>query len=382
MALTGCSCGNDRNVETEVDISEIAVEISDAFCVPLDSSEILFKFNIDYVGPSDIETKYFWSLNDPKADGPGFAQGINDPLARVYQGQGSVVLRSSEGTDIEIRLDQIHDYDPRFYRMYIDIYLGDELLTAYRAQKSTYDWDYSVLPPVYKADKTDTVTTTDAYDFPIKPGMDQWYAFTSHDEMLNVCQIPNTILKNMSTAGLVETVSKYPLLIDMWAYNDVQTGFEAVTSQFNGIAELLSRDDAATEILAKYRSLDIAEIKGKETLEIAEYALRTVAFTEILLAQDTIIDKMDKDERTILVSEAIEKDKIKQQFPEIYGGLGGREYTTRIMARVMQHENFAPFMQKIEESDSLQTFIATGSFARVALMDEITLMAQEFLSQA
>jgi hypothetical protein len=148
MALTGCSCGNDRNVETEVDISK--VEISDAFCVPLESSEILFKFNIDYIGSSDIETKYFWSLNDPKADGPGFEKGINDPLARVYQGQGLIVLRSSEETDIEIRLDRIDNYDPRFYRMYIDIYLDDELLIAYRAQKSPYDWDYSILPPVYK----------------------------------------------------------------------------------------------------------------------------------------------------------------------------------------------------------------------------------------
>ena len=150
MALTGCSCGNDRNVETEVDTSEIAVGVSDAFCVPLESSEILFKFNIDYIGSSDIETKYFWSLNDPKADGPGFAEGINDPLARVYQGQGSVVLRSSRENAIVIRLDHVHDYDPTYYIMYIDIYLGDELLTSYRAQKPSYDWDYSILPPVHK----------------------------------------------------------------------------------------------------------------------------------------------------------------------------------------------------------------------------------------
>lgn len=221
---------------------------------------------------------------------------------------------------------------------------------------------------------------SDAYEFPVRPEMEDWKTFGTHDEMTSACQIPDSTLRTMSTKGLVETVLNYPLLVDTFAYNALQTGFDAVKSQFNGIPELLSREDAATEILAKYRSLDIAGIEGKGTSEISEYILGTVAFTEILLAQDTIIDKMDNNEQATLVSEAIQKNNIKQQFPEIYG-LSGREYTTWIMSRVMRHEDFVPFIQELEKSDALKSFVASGSFASVDLLDEITSMAQEFLSR-
>lgn len=89
---------------------------------------------------------------------------------------------------------------------------------------------------------------TDAYNFPVKPGTAQWKAFSSHIDMVEACQIPDSILHNMSTAGLVETVLNYPLSIDMHAYDNLQIGFDAVSAQFNGIPELLRRVDAGTEL--------------------------------------------------------------------------------------------------------------------------------------
>ena len=41
---------------------------------------------------------------------------------------------------------------------------------------------------------TPSSNTSDAYDFPIKPGTDAWRAFNSHVEMLNACQIPEPLL--------------------------------------------------------------------------------------------------------------------------------------------------------------------------------------------
>ena len=43
----------------------------------------------------------------------------------------------------------------------------------------------------------------DAYDYPIKGGTEEWKRFTSHDEMLIACQIPDAILKGMSVLQLI-----------------------------------------------------------------------------------------------------------------------------------------------------------------------------------
>ena len=62
----------------------------------------------------------------------------------------------------------------------------------------------------------------DLYDFPIKPGTEEWKAMVSHDEMLKACQVPELVLQKMSTEGLVETVLNYPLYGDMKAHNSLQ----------------------------------------------------------------------------------------------------------------------------------------------------------------
>ena len=46
------------------------------------------------------------------------------------------------------------------------------------------------------------------YDYPIKPGTEEWKGFTSTQEMIEVCQIPESILKNMSTSDLLDVCLK------------------------------------------------------------------------------------------------------------------------------------------------------------------------------
>lgn len=83
--------------------------------------------------------------------------------------------------------------------------------------------------------KSDSNIADAYYDYPVKGGTEEWKSFTNLNEMLEACQISESILKKMSTAGLVETVLNYPLLGNMFAYNFPQQGFEAATAQFNGL---------------------------------------------------------------------------------------------------------------------------------------------------
>lgn len=220
---------------------------------------------------------------------------------------------------------------------------------------------------------------SDAYDFPVKPGTEAWQEFTTHDEMVESCQVSESTLRKMSTAGLVETVLNYPLYRDMMAYDSIQQGFNTVTAQFNGIPELLNRKDAGTELLVRYRPMDPAAIKDNWTLlQKGSYAL-SIADIEILLTQDVILDDLTQTQLKDLLKEAIAKYQVKQQYAEIYGQ-SGQACTAWLVGRVLQQVNYAPFKQKIQQDITLQNFLSDGSFANDSILNEISSQAQQFLS--
>lgn len=96
--------------------------------------------------------------------------------------------------------------------------------------------------------------TAQVYTFPVQPGSAAWNSFTTHQQMVEACQIPSDILATMPTQDLVETCLHYPLLIDCFAYDNDTLGIRAVSHQFNGFAALLKREDAATSLSSILRT--------------------------------------------------------------------------------------------------------------------------------
>lgn len=45
----------------------------------------------------------------------------------------------------------------------------------------------------------------DPYDFPVKPGSEAWQQLQTGKEMMEVCQIPETVLKSLTTEALAIT---------------------------------------------------------------------------------------------------------------------------------------------------------------------------------
>jgi len=79
---------------------------------------------------------------------------------------------------------------------------------------------------------------TGAYEYPVKPGMPEWKEILSHKERVKACQIPETMLTNMTTEDLIETCLNYPIFNEMWFYNSMLDGFEIAAKNFNGFQEL------------------------------------------------------------------------------------------------------------------------------------------------
>lgn len=74
------------------------------------------------------------------------------------------------------------------------------------------------------------------------------WRYDSHDEKIDLLQIPTDSLKNMSTDELIESVKNYPLYMDMFAFESYSEGFESLLGSFNGLSELVNRQDAYSKL--------------------------------------------------------------------------------------------------------------------------------------
>lgn len=220
--------------------------------------------------------------------------------------------------------------------------------------------------------------TAQPYDFPIKPGTPEWKSLSSHAERLKVCQIPETIIKKMTTDDLLQTCLNYPFYGDMMAYNTFQQGIENVISDFNGLQEFLRRKDAGANMIECYQKMNPESFDEKWTLvEKGEYAAK-MYYLEILMAQDVILTNLNKDKRIILLSISMQKYQSKLKYPEIYSILS-LENIALLMGRILLKQNYEPFVLKISKNEKLNTFIKQGVLFDTKLINEIVYHTQQYL---
>lgn len=168
------------------------------------------------------------------------------------------------------------------------------------------------------------------YDFPVKPGTEEWASLTSSKQMDEVCVIPDQILNKISTNALFITCLNYPRLIDIFLASNLQSGFDFASKHFNGLAELVTRSDLSEVLLRSYIDLDIrqAQIKGYNS------SLKSfqIAFLEIMIAQENIINQFSKNEKEMLLSEASKK---LEQRKSMDASLYRQKTTALVISRVL-----------------------------------------------
>jgi hypothetical protein len=220
---------------------------------------------------------------------------------------------------------------------------------------------------------------SDAYHFPVKPGTEAWNQLETHEDMLAVCQVPEDVLRTMSTKGLVETVLNYPLYIDTLLFNTPQQGFDRVAAGFNGLRELLNRTDAGTEIMARYRAMDPVAIDEHWTLlQKGEYALQFTNI-EMLIAQEAILSKLTQAQRRALLAEALRKIHAQQSKADMYG-VTVREYPALVLGRILQKDGPEAFREKIERDAELMQFLSEGTAGSSRILDSVVLEASSYRS--
>ncbi len=220
---------------------------------------------------------------------------------------------------------------------------------------------------------------TDAYQYPIKPGTEEWKGLTSHTDMLAVCQIPESALQNMSTAGLLESVLNYPLLGDYMAFNSVQQGFDSVASQFNGLQEFLNRKDAGEMLLKTYSDMKPQAVAAVSPTRQDYQKTFGINDLELIVAQDPILSNLTDAQLRQLVQTAREKYLAKQQLAEVYGK-SSLEFSARLIGKALLQAGYQPSEKLLSQEGIARNFLSTGSFATDEYLSDIMTISEQFLS--
>ncbi len=101
----------------------------------------------------------------------------------------------------------------------------------------------NLLTPVFAFSYESSYTIDVPYDFPVRPGDPEWFDFDNNDDMVAACQIPEEVLYDMTTDALLLTFLDYPLGSDIFMHSSLREGIFKVSEYFNGLQELLSRED-------------------------------------------------------------------------------------------------------------------------------------------
>jgi carbonic anhydrase len=193
-----------------------------------------------------------------------------------------------------------------------------------------------------------------AWDYPVKPGMKEWAAFETGEQMFNACQIPVNILEKLTTKELAAVCLNYPLFNNYVAFNDERKGIRSVIEQFNGLQELNRRKDGVRELINVYASYPvISQIQTDVTSEDYHTPYK-LPFLEMVLSDSTFVSQMTNDELSELRRNAVNKYGDKLRNPAIYS-LFNVKKTMLLIAIILDRQS------ETGKRDVVDTFIKNYS---------------------
>lgn len=220
-----------------------------------------------------------------------------------------------------------------------------------------------VIIPIFTFAQNKKVT----WDYPVKPGSDTWKSFQTSKEMVNTCQIPNSILTSISTKELLTICLRYPMFLDIHFANNIQDGLDIIIPSFNGFVELYNRKDcpeALIDLYSKQTPGDVKEKKKNNTMNLF--------YLELLISQEQIIVQLDEYQRKKLLKESLKKINIKKAKKySIYYELG----SALILSRLINSSNIK---SKITSDRWLEKFNNRGILIDSINVSKIINIAQKY----
>jgi hypothetical protein len=188
------------------------------------------------------------------------------------------------------------------------------------------------------------------WDYPVKPGTEEWKKFTSNEEMVKACQIPDKILLSISTEDLTELCLRYPLLYDVFAFDNLNNGLDKLDSDFNGIRELYKRKDVSNSLSKRYvqKVQDFSFLDGKESDVEKGYFIISVSALEVLLSRIERQDNAGKEVHKAILQNLVSGYEEKSKYVEYFKGFGFRTnfYSRSHVISKLDNSNIESLPQK------------------------------------
>jgi len=216
------------------------------------------------------------------------------------------------------------------------------------------------------------------YDFPILPGSEQWAEFTTGKQMYDACQIPENILKSITTKALAETCMDYPLFFIFTAYNYMNEGIIEVINNFNGLTELSKRDGCSKQLFDIYKQMSVPNLSNwTNTSEIYVFH---ILYLEMVMSADVFLVTFSDEE--LIKLQPLVKQKILERFAvqekySLLSYIGALHLYAKILKR--QNTSFYKenmiLINKIVQTCSLDPLNATFyiDFLKLIFSENVTL---------
>lgn len=173
----------------------------------------------------------------------------------------------------------------------------------------------------YQTDAQDGVPVTKAEDLSLSSSINDPYTFLSEkdskiwttvislEDKIQACEIPEEVLKRMTTDALVRTLLKYPLNVIFSAYDNHLDAIELIFKNSALHRELASRDNAAEVLLQFFTRTSIDKSIKKSIQNKSDFDLTYVneIFFEYFLASRLIPDLYNEENEPLLRDIALRK---------------------------------------------------------------------------
>jgi len=208
------------------------------------------------------------------------------------------------------------------------------------------------------------------WNYPVRPGTEQWDQLGSFTEKLNAFNIPDTILTKISTENLVKTCLMYPWWMLITSRDNNQAGYDYLKSVFNGFRELETRKDAGKELLKVYEKMDpIGKSELKSSIERGNYSYQFI-FIELLISQDNILKNLPTSDFSKLLKTSLEVLE-KKCNPSLNYSILSISTTCLILCRMLEKSQTEEFNKLCGTYPNLINYTRTGKTDDSKLINQI-----------
>lgn len=198
---------------------------------------------------------------------------------------------------------------------------------------------------------------TDVYQYPYVPNTPEWLELHSHgmQAVYAALEIPESILKNMSSAGLVQTFLDYTYCAEFmlssstfWIAFEWELEHHPTTKDI--YAELRNRSDAGRAVMYVFKTYDF---KGDHLFPWAEFMA-----LHMLASVDDIYGKLSRDEKRAAVAIILQRledfHREMDAFDDHMTNLA-----SFLVGRIMRSVKYEPLMKLLNSDDRLNSFLDT-----------------------